>query len=293
MYYYIVNPAAGSGKINRIQEELREQLRGLGIGGEFVKTLGPEDIDKVAKSGITAGHTTIVVIGGDGTVSEVLKSLAGVDEIALGIIPIGKNNHLARLMGIPDWQTAVQILASRKIEEVDVGRVGSRYFISSVGIGFEAEALQRGHMLDESRMTRVQKTLSYIRAIRSFEPVMVTMNIDDKYTVRTPAFNVNISNSSSSSQFGFALSDPQDNRLDIAILSSFNSGQILRHYPDYLRGQFQFTDNVSLFRAKKVEIESEAPLPIHADGEMVGSTPTKVWVARQKMRLIVGKERAF
>jgi diacylglycerol kinase (ATP) len=293
VYYYVVNPAAGGGRINKIQEELRETLRDLGIGGEFVKTLGPEDVDKVTKSGLTAGHTTIVAIGGDGTVSEVLRTLAGHEEVALGIIPLGHSNHLARLLGIPDYKTACQILASRKIEEVDVGRIGNRFFVSSVGIGFEAQALREGHALDEDRKTRLKKLPSYLRSIRKFQPATVTLNIDDKFEVKAPAFNINISNSRSSSQFSFALSNPQDNRLDIAILSKFSSKEVLGHLPDYLQGQLHFSDDVSLFRARKVEIASSEPLPVHVDGEVIGSTPTKVWVARQKMRLIVGKDRTF
>jgi YegS/Rv2252/BmrU family lipid kinase len=293
VYYYVVNPAAGGGRINKIQEELRETLRDLGIGGEFVKTLGPEDVDKVTKSGLAAGHTTIVAIGGDGTVSEVLRTLAGHEDVALGIIPLGNSNHLARLLGIPDYKTACQILASRKIEEVDVGRIGNRFFVSSVGIGFEAQALQEGHVLDETRGTRLKRLPSYLSLIRKFQPAEVTLNIDDKYQVKAPAFNINISNSRSSSQFSFALSNPQDNRLDVAILSKFSTGQVLGHLPDYLQGQLHFSDDVSLFRAKKVEIESNEPLPVHVDGEVIGSTPTKVWVARQKMRLIVGKDRTF
>ena len=115
MYYYIINPAAGGGKINKIQDKLKERLSALGIAGEFEKSTGSNDIPKLIAIALRKGFKTIVAVGGDGTINEVINTIHGQTNIALGIIPTGNTNELANLIGIPDWQTACNIHAARKV----------------------------------------------------------------------------------------------------------------------------------------------------------------------------------
>src|SRR5947208_682989 len=99
MYYYIINPSAGGGAINQIQDKLRARLQTLGISGEFAKTTGPGDATKMAAAAISSGATTVVAVGGDGTVNEVVNGISK-DQVAVGIIPIGHTNFLANRLGI-------------------------------------------------------------------------------------------------------------------------------------------------------------------------------------------------
>ena len=94
MYYYIINPAAGRGSFRAIQDKLRTQLTQVGIVGEFMKTAGPGDATRLAEQAVAKGHNTIVVIGGDETVNEVINGIDS-DKVAVGIIPTGSSNKLA------------------------------------------------------------------------------------------------------------------------------------------------------------------------------------------------------
>jgi diacylglycerol kinase family enzyme len=85
---------------------------------------------------IEKGYKTIVAVGGDGTINEIINSI-GNTGIALGIIPLGATNELARMLGILDWQTACNILAGRKIEEVDLGLINDNVFVTAASIGFD------------------------------------------------------------------------------------------------------------------------------------------------------------
>src|SRR4051812_6735399 len=109
MYYYIINPTSGRGAINNIQEKLRSTLQQLGIDGEFAKTTGPGDATKMAKAAADKGSKTIVAVGGDDTVNEVINGLAE-SSVAIGIIPIGTSNELANQFGINHWQQACTVL---------------------------------------------------------------------------------------------------------------------------------------------------------------------------------------
>lgn len=106
MYYYIVNPAAGGGLINSIQDRLKASLNQLNIDGEFAKTLGPGDALKITETAVDKGATTIVAVGGGETVNEVIAAVykANHPEVAIGIIPTGKQNWLAQYLGIGSWR---------------------------------------------------------------------------------------------------------------------------------------------------------------------------------------------
>src|SRR5882757_9997325 len=114
MYYYVVNPAAGRGQIRNMQEKLRSRLDDLGIRGEWAKTTGPGEATRMTRAAIASGHTTIVAVGGDDTVNEVIN---GVDQtgVAVGIIPIGTGNRLAAQLGIITWPQACEALAARRL----------------------------------------------------------------------------------------------------------------------------------------------------------------------------------
>ncbi|MEO7618017.1 MAG: acylglycerol kinase family protein, partial [Candidatus Saccharibacteria bacterium] len=75
MYYYIVNPAAGNGSVKASQEKLRQMLDELGIRGEWAKTTGPGEATKMAAAAVAKGHTTIIAVGGDDTVNEVMNGI--------------------------------------------------------------------------------------------------------------------------------------------------------------------------------------------------------------------------
>ena len=94
MYYYIVNPVAGNSRTRSLQDKLRVNLRAIGIDGEFARTTGPGDATRLAKHAIEKGYTTIVAVGGDGTVNEVINGI-GEANVAIGIMPLGHTNAVA------------------------------------------------------------------------------------------------------------------------------------------------------------------------------------------------------
>jgi diacylglycerol kinase family enzyme len=138
MYYYVVNPAAGRGQIKNLQDKLRTRLDGLGIRGEWVKTTGPGDATKLTKAAVAAGHTTIVAVGGDDTVNEVINGIDTPD-VAVGIIPIGTTNRVASQLGIVHWQQACEALAARRLTPYSLIAAGQKFFLSTLTLGFETD----------------------------------------------------------------------------------------------------------------------------------------------------------
>lgn len=131
MYHYIVNPNAGNRAIDNIQDKLKERLRRLGIDGEFFKTLEKGDAGSIALSGLKQGAKTIVVIGGDKTVNEVISAVhsSSSPRTPIGVIPTGNSNQLAGMLGISDWQQAVELLAVRRLHQFRLIHINDHHFI--------------------------------------------------------------------------------------------------------------------------------------------------------------------
>lgn len=136
MYYYIVNPNAGNGTFADIQHKLKSTLRELDIDGEFAKTLEKKDARKITRSALKRDIKTLVVIGGDKTVNEVIAAVneSGNRSVSIGIIPTGTQNTLANFLGVHDWQHACRVLATRRLQSFNLVHINDHNFIHSCSI---------------------------------------------------------------------------------------------------------------------------------------------------------------
>ncbi len=290
MYYYIINPASGGGKINKVQDKLKDRLKELGIAGEFVKSTGPGDIARLTKMAIDKGYKTIVAVGGDGTINEIINAIGG-SGIALGIIPMGSSNELANMLGITEWQMACNILAARKVEEVDLGLINDKLFVTAASIGFDNVLfdLKRGQRIGSFGRLSFMTKLS--AAARSYKPIHLELNLDGKFSVETDCFNFSLSNGAFLNYVP-QKSKPQDNMLDAVLISHLNFGDAIK----YGQGTLDLSKKpgqVSVFHTKKIKVTSKDPVPVSADGKVVAETPVTIEVSDRKLKVIVSKKRHF
>ena len=290
MYYYIINPASGGGKINKVQDKLKERLRELGIAGEFAKSTGPGDIARLARMAIEKGYKTIVAVGGDGTINEIINATAD-SGIALGIIPLGSKNELANMLGIPDWQIACNILAARKIEEVDLGIINDNVFVTSASIGFDNMLFDLKRHNQTGSLAKFGYIAKLSGIIRGYKPVHLTLDFDKKYTVETDCFNFSLSNSAFY-HFLPKVAKPQDNMLDAILVGQLGFSDALKYSQDNL-DLSKRPGQVSIFHTRKITITSPKPVPVSADGKIVAETPVTITVSDKKLKVIVSKKRQF
>lgn len=291
MYYYIINPAAGGARINKIQTKLKSRLKDLGIAGEFVKSVGEGDITKLTKMGIEKGYKTIVAVGGDGTINEVINGIED-ENIALGIIPTGTTNELAQTLGIPDWQSACNILSARKTEVVDLGKIKDKLFVTNVSLGFKTFLLDSSLSGKISPISRIKSGVGVIRKAMKFRTIAVKLEFNENYVVEANCFNITISNG----KFFNVMpqkSRPQDSLLDVIILSKMPFSKIMKYSNSKPGHEINDLSKFSVFRTRKVKITTKKPYPITADGQVVAQTPVEVEIADRKLRVIVSKARKF
>jgi YegS/Rv2252/BmrU family lipid kinase len=292
MYYYIVNPAAGGSKIDKIQDRLKSRLRDLGIMGEFVKSTGPEDIAKLTKMAIDKGYKTIVAVGGDGTINEVMNELIDQSKIVLGIIPIGATNDLADSLGIHGWFSATGILASRKIEEINLGKIGDRYFVTSATLGFDAEFSKDKRLVHGNALDKFRFWLQLFSKSASFKPVNVKLTFDNSYEVEAEVFSVIVSNTKFLPVKKYTRNLTDDSLLDTVVITKIPGYKML-NYGRTSDGSAIELPKISVFHSREVTIETRKPREVAADGQVVTQTPAKIRLSEKNIRVYVSRRRKF
>lgn len=290
MYYYVVNPASGGGRINKIQEKLRTLLKEKGISGEFVKTTGKGDAVKVAKMAIRQGYTTIVAVGGDSTVSEVANGLIDAKGVVLGMLPIGTTNILSGALGISDWAEGVNILAQRRVKTIDLGKVNDYFFATSLEIGFETEIMKDRYNFSALKALFYRKKI--LDKLFKFKPFKAKVEFDNKFSIETDIFNISVFNSRYSPNKKEIFLN--DGKLTAVLVSSQPKWSFLKNISKITKSYYEELPFVSKFRAKKIVIDTgKNPQKIFADGGYLDTTPVEVSVSSKKLKVIVSKERKF
>lgn len=133
MYYYLYDSFVGAKKYQSEIFHIEARLADLGIQGRIGRLTSLKSADEMIGRAIEQGATTIVAVGNDETVTRVIRMIIDA-RVTLGIIPVEGPGGIASFFGIPRGVVACDILSSRIIEKMDVGRINNTYFLSSVHI---------------------------------------------------------------------------------------------------------------------------------------------------------------
>jgi diacylglycerol kinase family enzyme len=285
MYYYIINPAAGRGAINSIQDKLRDRLKELGIDGEFAKTTGPGDATKMAKAAIEKGHNTIVVVGGDGTVNEVINGITK-DSVAVGIVPIGNSNLLATHLGIRNWQQSCEVLAARRLVGYGLIAAGQKYFLSSLTLGFDTDLDKKveSPVKTDNLRSRVGKFTQSWRQARDFNQLSCKIQVDGKYELESPLFNLTVANQKFDNPMA-------DNKLVVTIAEKPSRLALTGYIWGALKKNSDQPDiTTTRIKADRVIIETTPPTGLMIDGKITGRTPIAIRLTDRRIRFITEKQ---
>jgi diacylglycerol kinase (ATP) len=289
---FILNPAAGqSYRLADLEETLGYLVR-QGWELSLRETSRSQEAMQIAHQSTEEGLDIVVAVGGDGTIGEVANGLAHT-QTALAVIPLGSGNGWAREQGLDlEPLEAARSLAQGQIRYADLGLAGTRYFLLMAGIGFDAAVVQALSNED----VRVPWPLDYfIKSITmaiDFSGEQAAITLDDRQ-VKGETILVVISNTRAYGALGQV--NPQasvdDGLLDICILrgrgglpqiSLFTLGALFQH-PEIVSG-------VDLYRAREVAIDSETPLYVQTDGDLLGMTPMTFKAVPRALRVLVPRE---
>lgn len=283
MYYYIVNPASGKGNDKTLHDKIRSRLESLGIRGEWAKSTGPGEIARMAAAAIAAGHTTIVAVGGDDTVNEVINGI-GSSDTAVGIIPLGRSNHLASQLGIKSWPQACEVLAARRLTSYGLIAAGQKFFLSTLTMGFETDLDKSVDRSDGRLGSRIDQLRQSLGHARRFNTLKARLTVDDQITISADLFSLSIANQ----KFASPLSD---NKLVVSLSDRPGTKQLGTYVWQLLRHGASPLDDRATSRilASRVVIETTPATGIMIDGKVAGRTPIAIRLTDRKVRFITEK----
>lgn len=285
MYIFIVNPHARSGLGHVVWDELESILQRRNILYQVYFTKYQKHAAQITKK-ITSdgGEHTLIALGGDGTINEVINGIADFEKIVLGYIPIGSSNDFARSLNIPTApRDALElILSSHKTCNLNIGTLQyqnrQKRFAVSAGIGFDAaichEAVISKLKIALNRLHLGKFTYAGIALHRLFlaSPQKMTITLDhQKELIFSSAYFASIMNHKyEGGGLKFCPNAlPDDNILDVIVISDISKLKILTLLPTAFAGWHTFFKGVQVYRCRHVQICTERTLPVHTDGEPV------------------------
>ncbi|MGQ9478096.1 MAG: diacylglycerol/lipid kinase family protein [Candidatus Bipolaricaulia bacterium] len=303
----IVNPIAGGGTIGKHWPRIRRILRAEGLEFEASLSEGKGHAAELARQALNGGYQTVVALGGDGTVNEVINGLmaeGAVDpEVALGIIPGEKGNDLARTLGIPfDYAKACRKLLKGKPVPLDLGKItythhGSearRYFINIAGLGFDGEVVRRVTLrLRGLSNPKIRYLSGLLLTLATYKSREARITLDGK-ELSQRAFTIVVCNGR---YFAGGMeiapqAEPNDGLFDLIVIGDFAKWELLANLSRAYRGTHLFHPKVKLYRAKEIKVWTEAQeagegMLLQADGELLGETPANFELIPGAIRVLI------
>ena len=302
----IINPNAGGWRKRPMRESAASEAtvrKWLEADGRIapadidIRVLNkPEESAIWARQAIESGVKTIVAVGGDGTVNDVLQGIMGVGDghnagAALGIIPMGTANVLARILAIPPRQpeAAARIITTGHTHGMDLAKAGTRWFTLMAGIGLDGEAAYAVSLPWKKRVGELAYVWSAWQQAWRYPPQRISLTADGGETCTYEAYLVVVANGT---MYGgrFPLGPSvriDDGWLDVYVCLRNGALPVraLKHGAMLLRGKLEGASGVIHRRVQSVRIEAESPLRVQLDGEIAGCTPLQIVIVPNALQI--------
>ena len=280
----IVNPTAGGGRGRRAAREVEAEL--CRRGGEF-RTVEATGLDHAREAAVAAaeGEETVAAVGGDGLVGALAGALRH-RPVALALVPAGRGNDLARVLGVPRDPAAAARLALEGEERlIDVAEIHGTPFVAMASFGLDSEAAR---IAGESRVPgRLVYPYGGLRALAGWRHATFQVAVDGREHGFT-GYSVTVANARS---YGGGMllvphAELDDGRLDVLMVSARSKLRLLLQLPRVFRGTHVNDPMVRFDRGQAIEVRADRPFTVYADGEPVGDLPTTARVVPRCLRVI-------
>lgn len=286
----IVNPSAGGGRAGRALPAVERALESHGLEIRSESTRDLAHARELARSATLAGET-VVCLSGDGMVGAVADVLRDLPDAVLGVLPGGRGNDLARVLGIPlDPVTACATIAEDHTRKMDLGEVGGRAFVGIASVGFDSEA---NRIANESPSWLGNLVYLYgaLRALATWRPVRFQIQLDgDRESHSFTGYTVGVCNSKTYGGGMRAAPDAllDDGLLDVLVLENVGKLRFLtRILPRLFSGTHTQEPTVKSFRAREVSVSADRPFTMYADGDPIAELPVRVKALPGAVRVLV------
>lgn len=289
MYYFIINPVSGSGRGAKVWSDVKMELDRLKIDYRAFLLTGPNDAQNLAQGFSNLSHpATVIVVGGDGTINNVINGFSSFQNITFACIPTGSGNDFVRGLNLPKNPIAALhiILNPKQIDQVNIGCVSclqpssqtySRFsFAVSAGIGFDAAVC---HSVQKSKLKKMLNlfhsgkliyllTALWLLLTMKRHTMEVTIDNGKPIVYKNVYFSAVMNLRYEGGGFMFCPAAlPGDDYLDLIIACNIPRLKTLGVLPLAFSGKHTGCKGIHIFRCKKVSIHSQKKAYLHTDGE--------------------------
>jgi YegS/Rv2252/BmrU family lipid kinase len=301
----IVNPNAGRRRGLLDWEKISGYLRRYDLDFEPVFTERPGHATEIAIEYIERdGYRKVTVVGGDGTMNEVVNGIFHqkrfrTTDITLGMITVGTGNDWGRMFGIPsDYEEAVKVLTRNQTFIQDAGIVRycneeeseKRYFVNIAGMGFDAEVARKTNRMKQKGKGGVLLYFYNIfTSLINFRHVEALINVDG-LDVENKIFSMNVGickyNGGGMIQAPNAV--PDDGLFDLTVIRKLSKPNVILSLKRLYNGTIDKHPKVDSYTAKSIRVESRHTIRLETDGESLGHTPIEFNIIPKSVKILTG-----
>ncbi len=301
----VVNPAAGGGKAGKDWEKIEKLLDSYGFLYEAVFTNRRLHAMVLSRRCVESGYSRIIVVGGDGTMNEVINGVFAqkripTDEVMLGMISVGTGNDWGKMFNIPsDYEEAVKTILHQKTFIQDAGLVTyykhnqtwKRYFINIAGMGFGAKVVLRSNRLKEKgKSSPGMYLMTLFTSLMGYRSIKAEIAIDGNSFMRK-VFSMNVGigkyNGGGMIQVPDAIAD--DGLYSITIIKKMGKIRIIANIQKLYNGKITRHRRVEAYTGKTIQIDSPRTLLLETDGETLGHTPLEFSIIPRSVKIIANE----
>jgi len=294
--FVVLNPVAGNNAREPVLAALKDHFRSSKIDYEVHETTKKDKPGDIVRARLKKDKFDFVVAaGGDGTASEVIDGLVG-SSVPLGIIPIGTGNLLARDLDIPlEIEDAVALIAgTHLLRKIDAMRINKRVCVLNASLGISATVVGDTSSKSKNRFGRLAYVWKAIRNIFTLRRRYITLDIDGK-TVKYRAVEAAVFNCGVLAKTLYPRGPNiriDDGHLDVWVVSM----KTILDYPLYIFKMIRERPSKHLSHfinsEKSITVKSSIPLPVQADGDIIGTTPVEIEVLPGAVTVFVSEKPA-
>lgn len=286
----IANPEAGGGRARRNAERVEALLVQEAIPHEIAWSRDSADVARLVERAVASDERPVVV-GGDGTVGLAAGTLAH-SGVPLGIVPSGRGNDLARVLGIPtDPDAAMRVILDGSTTRIDLGEANGRRFVGIASLGFDSDA---NRVANEARLLRGSPVYAYaaLRAFIGWKPASFQVACAGMEPEVYEGWSVAIANNSA---YGGGMRIAPNARLDdglfdVVMVSGHDRLRFAGMLPSIYRGGHLRSPDVKVVRASSVEVDADRPFTVFADGDALCELPMTAEVIPSAVSLFTPRE---
>ena len=289
MLDFIVNPLAGGKNGKKIKNAIpliEKRLKEVGEEYAIHYTEYPKHATVLAKELIEKGATSLIVVGGDGTLHETLNGFANFDNTVLGVIPCGTGNDFANALKIPeDPIKALEIILKNKPKFTDFMQMPTVRGLNIIGMGIDVEVLRKYEKA--KRKTKLQYTLCLIKSLLSFNYSEFDIKTADGKKEHYRSMIACVANGH---RYGGGIcicppASPFDKQLDFVAMKEMSKIKLIGAFTKLKKGQVLSLPQAVHFNTQDIHIIPSGEYTVQVDGQLYDNIPFNVKIVSDKLKV--------